>query len=159
MAIQYTVYVADPIDTEQLLRWVEDALGLDHTRVAEPHAARNPTLVGRPAPGFYLNASAVEARSAEILVEWLGFEARAFVTFRMEKEGDTRAAFLRVLGCTSALLQALPGDLALVLDGEHVRAIRAHGRVVVLDDPRVLDAEALGQLNVPYELGSVPHAP
>jgi hypothetical protein len=159
MAIQYSVYVAYPIDTEQLLRRVEDALGLDHTRVAEPHAAHNPTLLGRPAPGFYLNASAVEAVSAEIMAEWLGFEPRAFVIFRMEKEGDTRAAFLRVLRCTSALLQALPGDVALILDGEHVRVLRAQGRVVALDDPRVLDAEALAQLSVPYDLGSLPRAP
>jgi hypothetical protein len=74
----------------------------------------------------------------------------------MEKEGDFHAAFLRVLCVTSALLRDLPGDLALIHNGEHVLIIRTHGRVVAVDDPLVLDAEELSQLRVPYELGSVP---
>jgi len=158
MAIDYSIYLAAPLDTEQLLCRVDDALGLDHTRIVE-HAPHNPTLVGRPGPGFYLNASKDDdARSAEIKEEWLGFAPRVHVTFRMEKEGDCQAAFLRVLRVTSALLRDVPGDLALINNGENVLIIRTHGRVVAVDDPLVLDAEALSQLLVPYELGSVPKA-
>src|SRR5262249_24231338 len=117
------------------------------------------TLVGRPAPGFYLNACTVDARSAEIMAEWLGFVPRGLVAFRMQKDGDTRAAFLRVLSCTSALLQPVQCDLAVILNGEHLRSLRARGRVVVPDDPRVLDAEAIAHLNCRYQLGSVPRPP
>lgn len=158
MSIQYSLYVASSSEADWLLRLVEDALGLDHARVREPDAVER-TLVGRPAPGFHLNACAVDPRSAQVLAEWLGFLPRAMVVFRLQKDADPRDAFLRILSSTSALLAGQPGDLALLLDGEHVRVLRVNGRVVVHDDPRVFDAEALARLDCEYELGTVPRCP
>lgn len=158
MSIQYSLYVDSSIEADSLLCQVEDALGLDHARVRELDAIER-TLVGRPAPGFYLNACAVDPRSAQVLAEWLGFLPRAMVVFRLQKDGDPRDAFLRILSSTSALLKGLPGDMALLLDGEHVRVLRVQGRVVVPDDPRVLDAEARARLDCDHELGAVPRCP
>lgn len=156
MAIEYSLDIAGQIEPEGLLRLVEEALGLERDHVPEPRSDGLPGLVTRDAPGFHLTALPVDARSGEISEEWLGFKPRVRVVFRMDKDGDVRGAYLRVLRATSGVLARLRDDAALVLNGEHVRVLRREGRAIVNSDPRVFDAEALAEIRVPYDLGAVP---
>jgi hypothetical protein len=156
VTIEYSLDIARDIEPELLLHLVEEELGLDHERDPECRSDRIPSLVGRDAPGFYLTALPVDQMNGQITEEWLGFRPWVRVMFRMDKEEDIRGAFLRVLRATSGVLARLPGDVALILNGEHVRVLRRGGRVIVKDDPRVWDAEALAEIRIPYELGHVP---
>lgn len=156
MAIEYSLDITADIEPERLLHLVEEELGLDHDRDPECRTDDNSALVGRDAPGFYLTALPVDRTSGEIAEEWLGFKPSVRLMFRMDKEGDIRTAYLRVLRATSGVLARLPGDAALILNGEHVRVLRRRGRVIVKNDPRVFDAEALAEIRVPHELGEVP---
>jgi hypothetical protein len=153
MAIEYTLDIADDIEPDRLLRLVEAELGLDHDRDSE---ANNAEIVGRDAPGFYITALPVDPMSAEIAGEWLGFKPTVRVMFRIDKDGDRRAAHQRVLRATSGVLTRLPGDSALILNGEHVELLRRRGLVIVNVDPRAFDAEALAEIRVPYTRGDVP---
>jgi hypothetical protein len=158
VSADYDIFIASDIDSDSLLRIVEDALGLDHFRDPEYRSEHNPSVVGRWAPGFILTAHAVHPMSAEIRGEWLGFRPQVSVCFRWDKEEDWSISYRRILRAASAVLERLPDDAALVLNGESGILIRRGDRVIVSDEPRVFDAEDLAEIRVPYELGKVPTA-
>lgn len=158
MATDYDLYIASDIDSDSLLQMVEVALGLDHFRDPEFRSESNPSLVGRYAPGFCLTAIAVDPISAEIRGEWLGFRPKVSVGFHWDKEEDWPTTYRRILRATSAVLASVPGDAALILNGDSGKLIRRGGRVIVSEEPCVFDAEDLAEIQVPYERGRVPTA-
>lgn len=158
MAVDYDLEIASDIDSDSLLRIVEDALGLDHFRHPEFMVKHNPSLVGRGAPGFLLTASADDPRCAEIWEEWLGFKPKVSVGFRWDKKEDWDITYRRILRATSAVLATVPGDAALISNGENGHLIRRGDRVIVSDNPGWFKPEDLAEIRVPYELGRVPSA-
>lgn len=158
MATEYQLYIASDIDSDSLLRIVEDALGLDHFRDPEWRSERNPSLVGRSAPGFILTASAEDQISAEIRQEWLGFRPKLRLGFRMSHEHEWRDLYPRVLRATSAVLERLPDDAALIVNYDTGRLIRRGGHVTLADEPSAFYPEALAELRMRYDFGKVPVA-
>ncbi len=157
MALEYTLYVSDPLTSEELLSLVEQELGLPHDRELVLDPPTGSDVVARSADGFWLAAATESGRGAEIDEEWMGFRPHVSVTFRMAKEGDTHAATLRMLRASSCVLARLSGDGLLALETS-VWFIRRGGRTIVNNDPKVFgtpEAE-LAAIRLPFELGRVP---
>lgn len=158
MSVPYDIYVDSNIDSDVLLRIVEAGLGLDHLRDPRLQPARNPSLISRACPEFDLIASAEDPICAEIKGEWLGFRPTASIGFHRRHDTDPSVFYRSVLRATSAVLENVSGNLALVVNGETGMLIRRSGRVTVRDEPRTYFAEALSELRVPYEFGRIPSA-
>ncbi|MCB9564562.1 MAG: hypothetical protein H6708_29610 [Kofleriaceae bacterium] len=158
MAIDYELILAADVEPDRLLGFVEDALGLAHERDADFHSAVGTATVGRRAEGFNLVARRPTDMNTQHLEEWAGIKGRAKVRFIIDKACDTRQAFLRLLAATLGVLEQVPGDAALILNGEHVWLLRRGGHLALKDDPRVFDGAALALVRVPYELCPLPSA-
>ena len=159
MATEYDLHIASDIDSDSLFRIVEDSLGLDHFHDPEWRSERNPSLVGRSVPGFILTASVESQMGSETMKEWLGFRPKVVLGFRMRNNDETwPIPYHHMLRATSAVLERLPDDAALVLNGETGILIRRGGHVTLSDKPRTFDPEDLAEIRVPYEIGRVPTA-
>lgn len=158
MATYYHIYVTNNVSPGRLLEIVEDALGLDHDRAPEFSSEHNPSLVGREAPWFLLSSHALDAISAEINEEWLGFKPTAVLEFRIASTDEVWPLTGRILRATSAVLTKVPGDAALTLNYDHGVLIRRNGRVILTDNTDYFNADDAGDVLVPYEFGRVPSA-
>lgn len=159
MALDYELEIACDIDSDNLLRIVEDSLGIDHYRDPHFRSEHNPSLVGRWTPWFLLTASKTDQRCGEISEEWLGFRPTVHLGFRLTKDDEERdRAYQLMLRATSAVLVGVVGDAALAFNGETGILIRRDGRVTLTTEPLTFYPEALAEIRMPYQFGRVPTA-
>lgn len=144
MALEYTLSLDSALDPEGLLRACEQALGLS------PKPRIPGDIVERNAPGMFLTGAFAAPMEREVLEDELGIRPRVTVTFRLDKE-VRHAARLRMLRATADLLTRIPGDAALVFNGDFVLLVRRDGRVLVNASDDLFDPDELAALDLPYE--------
>jgi hypothetical protein len=98
---------------------------------------------------------APESVRHHILEQSLAVRPTVCVLFRFEKFGDTEVQKTKMLRLSFELLERVPGNVALLFNGEIVWFLRRDGELILNKNVRVWDSH-LDLLTLAYEMRDIP---
>jgi hypothetical protein len=112
---------------------------------------------GIQAPDLFVSIRKPSDLTLEVIEDEFDFVPYVQVRFRLDGNGDTDTARMRIARACVTLLRFGAGDAVLLFNGERVVLLRKNGQLVLNRDLGFWTDERLALVTLPYRLDSIPH--
>jgi len=152
MSLDYRFSMTSALEAKELLMLALAELQLTPEEKRTPEGAPMETQ----GPGFLVSAGPTSALEKVILREGLGIEPTAALAFSIDKFSDRARAVTAMLQAELAVLHQVPGDAALVFNGDTVLLLRQGGQLFLDSRTGLWTPERMKRVNMPYTLKDFP---
>jgi hypothetical protein len=152
MALSYSLYVHTSIHPKTVLEFMFAGIGVN----ARIKKSRRKVFLFTDRSGLTIYAYRIEDNEPCYIAEDLGIENSMFILFDLDSFADRQKQKEIFLRATFELLRQIPGDAALLFNGEVVWFVRKAGELILSSNRDLWRPEFLDLVTLPYKMKDFP---